>query len=63
MFDKRIGMYWYCHDYHTGMYSREYRIMCKIKYKPSPFIQGIHHESDESIEYYNHLVEKYQHGV
>jgi hypothetical protein len=30
-FDKIAGTYVYCMDYHSGQWSREYRIMCKLE--------------------------------
>lgn len=30
------ALYWYCSDWHSGQWSDLYRIMCALKYRPSP---------------------------
>ncbi len=32
--EKASALYWYCADYHTGMGSTLYRILCQVPYVP-----------------------------
>jgi hypothetical protein len=39
-FEVAQGLYWYCADYHGGMGSTEYRVMCQLQYQPAPSENG-----------------------
>ena len=57
------ALYWYCADYHSGQWSREYRLMCRIGRKLArrqirdPFQFPLH---ERATRLYAQLVEKYQ---
>ncbi len=58
---KLIGLYWYCNDYHNGMWSWQYSVLSNSKYKPSPLTSGIEGEDDyDAQEYYDKLVSKFE---
>jgi hypothetical protein len=60
-FSKIIGLYWYCNDYHNGMWSWQYRVLSNSNYKPGCMIPGIEDENDEDAQaYYDKLVEKFE---
>lgn len=48
-----IGAYWFCIDYHGGMWSDEYRLQCLISrvYQPGPREDGTEPESCEHDVY------------
>ncbi len=54
--DIKIGVYHYCADWHGGQWSREYSILSRIRYRPSPLCRGIEDEDEEAQEVYRNLV-------
>ncbi len=61
-FDIVEAYYSYYCDYHTGMWSDEYKRVCNILtyFKPSPMFNGYDSLSDNGKEIYNNLVRKFQ---
>lgn len=53
------GLYWYCHDYHTGQCSDEYSVLSTLDYSPSPLASGVE-EGTTAHEVYSQLVEANQ---
>ena len=56
-----VGAYWYCVDYHSGQWSDEYRVQCKLGklYFPGPLRNGPRPMSDEK-EVYDSLTVLYR---
>lgn len=42
-----IASYWIAHDYHDGMWSNLYKLMCQSPYKPGPLKSCIEDEEDD----------------
>jgi hypothetical protein len=59
LFDLADGLYWYCHDYHTGQWSDEYSVLSTLDYSPSPLARGVE-EGSTAQEVYSQLVEANQ---
>ena len=39
--DKLEALYWYCHDYHNGQASWQYRYLSQAAYQPGPMQSGL----------------------
>jgi hypothetical protein len=59
-YDKIVGLYWYCSDYHSGMRSWQYRVLSSSNYRPGILTSGIDDEGEEAQEYYDKLVAKFE---
>ena len=53
------ALYWFTADYHSGQWSRGYRLLCRVSrvFKPSPLASGPDGEEAQMI--YDHLVGEY----
>ena len=60
--DKLIGLYWYCNDYHSSMWSWQYQVLSNSTYRPSWNKHDVFDESEEAQAYYQKLVDKFEHG-
>lgn len=65
-FESAVGLYWYCVHHHSGMFSQEYRVQCKLQSEQglrcsdSTEVGSDHFEYDENVGVelvYNSLVE------
>ena len=59
LFNLAEGLYWYCHDYHTGQWSDEYSVLSTLDYSPSPLANGVE-EGSAAHEVYIQLIEANQ---
>jgi hypothetical protein len=51
-----IAIYWFSHDWHSGISSNLYSVLSTSEYRPGRMETGIGHEGNESAEtIYNHL--------
>jgi hypothetical protein len=51
------ALYYFCEDYHSGQWSRGYRILCRVSRIFKPGI--LHSMSEEAEPIYHELVAKY----
>ncbi len=51
LFDLAEGLYWYCHDYHTGQSSDEYNVLSTLEFSPSPLATGVEEGSGAHAVY------------
>ncbi len=61
-FDLYGALYWFCNQYHSGQWSRGYRILGRLTnadYSPGLGLQYGKFESETQEEIYNHLVVNY----
>lgn len=60
-FDLYGALWLFCSEYHSGQWSRGYRILSRLSqvYTPGMGLQAGRFESEEQEAIYEHLVEKY----
>jgi len=60
-FDGAVALYTFLTDYHSGQWSRGYRLLCKLgnRLKLSPMWMGYESLEEEERYVYDELVEKY----
>jgi hypothetical protein len=62
-FDLYGAIYLFCARYHSGQWSRGYRLLCRLEtagYRPGIGIQSGRFESEEQRAIYRHLVRRYR---
>jgi hypothetical protein len=65
-FDLYGALYLLCSRYHSGQWSRGYRILSRLSlagYKPGLSVQSNRFESDAQREIYRHLFRTYRHSL
>lgn len=50
-FEAAQALYWYCTDYHSGMFSELYSILSQLDYNPSSSECGVSDDNDSSDFY------------
>lgn len=54
-FDVAQAVYWFCHNYHSGQWSKMYMVLCNSQYKPGRMERAI----DWGNSYYDILCEQF----
>ena len=64
-FEGATALYAFCADYHSGQWSRGYRLLCRLgkRLKLSPLWEGYESLEEDEREIYDELVEKYADSV
>ena len=53
------AIWWFCHDYHEGIGSHKYRILCEVEFKPRKLASSVEDEGEIVQDMYMDLEEEF----